>query len=331
MNYRLTDVLFNKQSNMWVRFYTGSLPVVSCTDTENLIQIIQDLFNDDYSEYIGTYSPELRTERTINEITLVYQPVFSNSPYVYLNKYNNGTKIGNGYEIFHICTCCWIKGINTSTMDIINNNIVDGKAINTYSHCGLMPQYIYNKYGYEIGKIYACPLDDSSTSLAFRSWIGDTRRTYYNYLISSTKYITFTQDFGLSFQTWIGYDFITNTNYISKLTALYNEYFKQESFNTAGFLSCLVNTISDLLANITKTYSHTTWSTKKTWYIKVVFNGSSGKYTSNKDQYNTGNVVNYVTVVFLCSYIFYSLYLINSQYHQVLISYLFFISILTHI
>jgi len=51
--------------------------------------------------------------------------------------------------------------------------------------------------------------------------------------------------------------------------------------------------LQDLLPYTTKTYTNSTWSTSKTWYIKVTF---TKKSTSN-DHSNPSNVVNYVTMI----------------------------------
>jgi len=52
----------------------------------------------------------------------------------------------------------------------------------------------------------------------------------------------------------------------------------------------ITNNISSILSNSTKTYTNSTWSTKKTWYIKVTFSKKSASVTNAN-----GNVVNYVT------------------------------------
>jgi len=60
--------------------------------------------------------------------------------------------------------------------------------------------------------------------------------------------------------------------------------------NKLILVSNLTRHVGTLLPSVTKTYTNTTWSTSKTWYIKVTITKKSNSTSST-----TGNVVNYVT------------------------------------
>jgi len=72
----------------------------------------------------------------------------------------------------------------------------------------------------------------------------------------------------------------------------YQNDFKGNMYREMPYL--LVNyLLQELLPHTTKTYTNSTWSAKKTWYIKVTF---TKKSTSNNHS-NPSNVVNYVTMI----------------------------------
>jgi len=123
-------------------------------------------------------------------------------------------------------------------------------------------------------------------------WLDNDDSNYYSvlyYRISTTSKWYDTRDTSLSV-------------HISRMKTMYSNFmtffvnyqndFKGNMYREIPYL-IVRYLLQELLPYTTKTYTNSTWSTKKTWYIKVTF---TKKSTSN-DHSNPSNVVNYETMI----------------------------------